>query len=674
MYQTYEDKLVISVNQWIEAGLSKNIFEHESKRGRLKIVQRALHGNTLIDVRSIKRLDIRKTIEATYGIIEKEVKTIPFIEEIHPDQFAYSFYSAYRYGDNLDKSLPSQDDNNVVSLYSNNAAILNAVKTLMDKKRSARGSSINKFRFGEWWKLCVNFVNVANASGWQNNLPKNPQAFKRVFKEYLNNGYGTLVSGKFGNNNTEKITEEARDWLIARWATPIEKLTLVQLFNEYNNKGKEEGWKPLQSEKTLRNFLNRKDIKPIWYGVRHGELLAKEKYVPQHRTLLPTMRDSIWYGDGTKLNLYYLNEENKISTCSVYEVIDAYSECFLGYAISKTENFEQQYRAYRMAFNFSGQKPYELRFDNQGGHKKLLSGEFLKRLAKMCIATKPYNGKSKTIESVFGRFQANFLHKETFFTGQNITATKQESRANLEFIMDNKQNLYSFEETVKRYEMRRNEWNRSEHHAAGRPRIEMYYSSTNEKATKVQLWERIGLFGILNAKPCTFRASGIELVVSGVKYAYDVLDADGFTDMDFRDKHTEGKFYIEYDLEDMSIVNLYEKTATGMRFVTMAQKYIHIHRGKQEQDELDAKIIAARQKAETTMRVETREKIEQMMEKEGLHPAQHGFNMPRLRGIGKKKQEEIINGIRPSKRIVSMNADPGKEMSNMAELELLDKF
>lgn len=52
------------------------------------------------------------------------------------------------------------------------------------------------------------------------------------------------------------------------------------------------------------------------------------------------MRDALWYGDGTKLNLYYRNEQGKMCTTGVYEVMDAYSETLLGYDIAPNENFD----------------------------------------------------------------------------------------------------------------------------------------------------------------------------------------------------------------------------------------------------------------------------------------------------------------------------------------------
>ena len=111
----------------------------------------------------------------------------------------------------------------------------------------------------------------------------------------------------------------------------------------------------------------------------------------------------------------------------------------------------------------SGHKPYEIRFDNQGGHGKLKNGHFFEQMAHLAIATQPYNGKSKTIESIFGRFQSGYLHRDWFFTGQNITAKKAESRQNMEFILKNAVSLPTLEAIKRVYVQRRMEWNEATH-------------------------------------------------------------------------------------------------------------------------------------------------------------------------------------------------------------------
>lgn len=625
MYTIYNNTICVSTSDWVAAGLPYDSFKWDSKRGDLQIVRRGINGNTLIDVRSIRRPDRRAKIEAAFGKIEEKAPVIPFLGRVKPDQKAKEFFDNYTYGDG--KHL----DERLKTVYCNGAAVLNALHEVYREHRAARLSAGSRVSQGYFMEAATKFAQEAKES-WPHNLPKSAKRLDIVFKEYLKSGYVSLISGKIGNLSAEKLNEAGQQWVLARWATPIDKLTLSQLFDAYNAKAALEGWQPVKSEQTLRNFLERPDIKALWYGARRGELKAKEAFVPQHRTLLASCRDANWYGDGTKLNYFYRDEDGKVSTCNVYEVVDEYSECLLGFAISKTEDFAVQYKAYRMALDFSGQKPFQVTFDNQGGHKKLASEQFFAKMAHLCIGTQPYNGKSKTIESIFKRFQEGFLHRDWFFTGMNITARKAESRMNAEMFTANKENLPTLSEVVKIYEQRRREWNQAPHPKTGRPRIEMYYSSRNERCTPIQLWERIDLFGLMTAKPVVFRASGIEIQVQGIKYAYDVLGEDGFTDMEFRKKHTGEKFYVEYDPDDLSTVALYREVSGGdKKFVALAGKYIQIHRAKQDQTEHDHRIIALRDQANKDMREELQERIEGIMEAEGLHPSQHGLNMPQPR-------------------------------------------
>ena len=99
-----------------------------------------------------------------------------------------------------------------------------------------------------------------------------------------------------------------------------------------------EGWKQLNSIGNLYDWFNQEDIKPRWYDAVHGEQKAHQKFDRKHSTELPTLANAIWYGDGTKLNLYYRDDEGKVRTTMVYEVMDAASEVLLGYHISDAED------------------------------------------------------------------------------------------------------------------------------------------------------------------------------------------------------------------------------------------------------------------------------------------------------------------------------------------------
>ncbi len=668
MYFEYNNTIAITVSDWLSAGLTRNQFENDSKRGELKIIKRSINDNTIIDARSIRKPDRINTLESFLGKINP-IKAIA--NTITQDIELADNYRNYTYtaADGKTESLP--DDTR--EIYANNASILEAKHRSWNRQVIAQAANGKRPKRGEFYQSIISIAQELNAKGMPNTLDKDERTIERIYKKYFeakDEGWLTLIHSNYGNRVSEKLCEEAKYWIIARWATPICKLTLQQLMDEYNIEVPKHhdditninDWKPVKSISTIKTFLYRPDVRPIWEGMRHGELSAKERYTRQHRTLLPTMRDSIWYGDGTKLNLYYLDNNGKMATCNVYEVIDAYSECFLGFHVSASEDFEAQYLSFRMALQFSQHKPYEIRFDNQGGHKKLQSGEFFQKLSRLAINTAPYNGRSKTIESAFGRFQAQVMHKLWFFTGQNITATKVESHPNMEFILANKQNLPTLDEAIRQYKQCRNEWNTANHFKSNTPRIEMYRNSHNPEAKKLDLLSMIEVFGIINNRACTYRSNGIQMDVKGITHAWEVLN-DGQPDYDFLQNNVDRKFHIKYDPYDMEIVALYTETPdNGYRFEAFAQKYLNIHRGIQEQDEFDSKFIKHVDAANKSLRVDMQEKTEQLLEEHGMHPAQHGLNMPKIKGISnkdKKKKTKVKTDI----------GDYTKAVSNMVYTE-----
>jgi hypothetical protein len=624
------------VNDWVRCGLTKKCYEHDSARGYLTIFRRGLHGNTLIDVASIQRRERLDVIEANLGKAFPGAGDKNTFESIQKDGEAAYFYQTYQ--DECGIGLTDEKK----MFYTNSASTLNYFIGLLEQHTRTRAKYNKRPLMGDFYRNCVKTVvalheQPEHLGGLPNNLPTNIRRFEEKFKEYRKlyqtdrkAAYDFLIKKSSFINNAEKLTNSAKDWVIARWSSSINKCTIEQLFEEYNQRATAE------SPSTLHLFLHRPEIRPLWFGCRFGELKFKEKYIRQHNTLLPTKRDTLWYGDGTKLNYYYRDENGQVATINVYEVMDVYSEVFLGYHISKNEDFEAQFHAYKMAMQTSGSKPYEIRFDNQGGHKKLQSSQFFKNLARLAITTQPYNGKSKTIESAFGRFQAEFLHKDWFFTGMNITAKSEESKMNREFINANAANLPTLDEIIKIYEKRRQEWNEAIHYDSGKRRIDMYMESQNEAATKINPWDMIVLFGMINPKSIKYRSNGILMEVKKQKYQFEVLKA-GTPDMDFNLHNIDKEFYVGYFLEDMTTVALYEKTATGdYRFVAMAEKYIQIHRAKQEQDEFDHAFIAAMDKTNKTMRINIHEQTEQRLEQHGYHPAQNGLRMPKPKGLSKK--------------------------------------
>lgn len=628
MFETHNGIVCVQAG-WLysEAGvLTKPNYDALVRRKQVKVLRRATYCTpALIEFDSLP-VRFKEVIVSEYGDPTKKSSTYVLVDYILTDNKAVEYFKNYTLPSG--EALPEKN----IKEYTCNANILNAIQVITNEtsaKRKALGGKKSNV-----WNRLAEVISELPKHTYPHSLPANVRRLKDKFNDYVNNGYQSLIHKSFCNSNSEKLSDSAKVWVISRWADRVVKCAnTAQLLREYNVMAQTKGWKPLKEEKTLHNYLNRETVKHLWWGHRYGDSVSKEKFAYMHSTKLPTMRDSLWYSDGTKLNYWYMGENGKPETIQVYEVMDAYSEVLLGYHISKTEDYVAQYKAYKMAIQHAGHKPYQLGFDSQGGHKKLASGNFLTKISRIAIKTQPYNGKSKTIENAFYRLQSQFLKQDWFFTGQNITTKSLESKANREMVLANVKNLPTLEEVKKTYEQRRKEWNEAPHPKTGKPRLEMYRTSENPNTPEVNMWDMVDLFWVEREQPVTCSAYGISFVEQKEKRTYMVYTEDSLPDVYWLRNNIDKKFYIKFDPEDFSVIYLYEKDSLGLRFVCEARPKVEVTRGKQEQEnweaeyikKIDAKIKESRAKAD--------ERMDAMLEEQGRLPEQYGLNSPKLLNV-----------------------------------------
>jgi len=640
----YNKTLCVTFKELTEGGiitgptLLKNV-----QRGNIQCANRGGgEGSKALYVYASLPMKYRMMFEAKYGKPADVLKAQDLKERVKEDSNARVFYEAFEYDLNGVQTRLSQK---LIDEYTGNASVLKMLWERMNEL-TATTHALGGGRRGDLWDIIFRqSEKLREVTG--HTLPKNLARLKEKMSHYKKSGYETLISGKVGNKNTLKITEDAGRRLIALKRSRVPVLTDSQIFDTFNQECEVKGWKPLKSVRSLKTWLESAAIEPLWHDAVYGEMSAHQKFDRRHKTQLPTMRDALWYGDGTKINLYYRDDEGKVRTTSVYEVIDAATEMFLGFCISDNEDYEAQYMAYRMAIQVSGHKPYEIVHDNQGGHKKLQSQKFFDKLCHIHRTTAPYNGASKTIESVFGRFQMQVLHKDWRFTGQNITAKKDSSRPNMEFIEANKDKLYTYDELKAAYLKARTEWNEMAHPATGEQRIKMYEQSENPETPVVTASDMIDMFWVQCDRMSTFTSSGIEITVKGQKRVYEVMSEPGVPDIEWRRKHTYQKFVVKYDPYDFQSIRLYWKDKAGeLRFERVAEPYIVIHRAIQEQTEGEATFIRQQQKAIEQSRIERQVTGRQIEFAEGVAPEQNGLSSPGLKGVTADVQRQIDRRLR----------------------------
>lgn len=626
-----------------EAVMTYINYKNLARRKRLKKIDSGggLGRRVQIEYSSLPER-FRKRFEAKYGDPEELLRQDKPALVINAE--ARRFFAGIEPGTfRLPNGETLPDDK--VEEYTLNASVLDVLHAEVEKQRLGRNRLKQSTRI-IWENILASAERLR--ADFHHTLPNNEARLKDKVRTYEREGFICLVSKKFCNANKTKITPEGGRLLIALRRSRVPVYTLRQIFDEYNRRAERKGWKTLESMNSVTSYLDRPDVAPKWWAAVYGELSARQKFDRKQQTILPGVRDALWYGDGTKLNLYYKGRDKDgrlvKKTAMVYEVIDAYSEMLLGYCIGETENAELQRRAFRMAIETAGHKPFEIVTDNQGGQKTTDSLNFMSRICHITRKTAPHTPQAKSIESVFGRFQREVLHADWRFTGQNITATSRDSRPNSEFIGANVDNLYTFEEMCTAYADYRQRWNDLRHPESKMSRREMYLRSQNPEAPALSQYDYMEMFWNVTERPSEFTSSGITIQVMGQRYSYEVLDAEGHPDMEFRRSNTTRKFFVRYDPDDMTRVWLCTKPAVGgLRMVVPAVPYAIVHRAIQEQTPEEQAFLRE------TLEANKRERIRRQMEgyelevAHGVAPEQHGLRTPRLQGLTSRAQERLLD-------------------------------
>ena len=603
--------------------MSETAYKLSKHRGKIQTIGRGGNGNQVLVVYDSLPLKYRAKIDKKLGNPNIKARIATIGKAFEFDRVAEVWFKDHA----LDDGRHLTDEQ--IEKYANAASMLNTINRF-EAEGLVKKQFLSK---SEFWQSVTGYIKEKKIS-----LPKNYSRLLPKIDAY-NKGegknYHILISNNFCNDYSEKVDEQMLGFMLAKMASPVNPIPdLHVLLAIYNQEAEKQGKKPLESTSTLYHHLSKPANEKLWKGPRQGYLNVAQKYGYRLRTRMPDMRDSLWYGDGTKLNFF--DQEGKLkASYTVYEISDAYSETLIGYHIDHSENFSSQFLAFKMAVKTSGHKPYELRFDNQGGHKKLFTSDFLNKIARLSIKTRPYNPSSKTIESIFGRFQSHYMARHWFYTGQNVTTKKDSSHMNKEFVIANLKNLPTIEELEQVYINDRKDWNNAPHPKTGIPRIEMYRSSSNDQAMPVQMWDMVDLFWLTTPKPITYRA-GINITLNKMTFEFEVLK-DGMPDADFRRRYTHERFFVKYDPDDMTFVLLYESTPAGLQFVAKAEERIVIQRNIQQQQPGEMKKIKALNQFQKDELLDVKDEIESLMKLHGTDPESHGLKSAKIPGMSRKK-------------------------------------
>jgi hypothetical protein len=394
-------------------------------------------------------------------------------------------------------------------------------------------------------------------------LPENSKSLLRKLKAYRELGALAVISRKIGNSNRVVLDSLQRTWLISAYSDH-RKPSVEQIYNMYIQQCKEMGW-PVANLRTIRRFLADSATKQI-VDIERDPKLWKDRFAYTIHTKKPDVPGALYESDGTKLNLFYRDDKGKtVAGLQMYVVVDVASEAFIGYSFGMSEDMTQVKNAYRMAIKRGAILPHQTRFDNGGAHKSAVVEEFINQVSSIHFRAQAYNGQSKYIEGIIGRFQQKHLRLFHNFTGMNITAKSDNSRLNTAFLKSNAHLIPSLPDCIAQAVEAFEAWNHTVT-KRGVSRIEFF--EKNKQGRMLTDHDRVMIM-YDTRQEVTYRKDGIELIAEGSKLFFEVCDGDR-PDMEFYSNNIGRKFGVRWNPEDTS--HIYLTDIESNRIVAKAER------------------------------------------------------------------------------------------------------
>lgn len=341
----FNDKLCITMSDWEAAGLTYSQYENDKRNGFLRVARHGGYGRLLlIDFDSIMKNDRRNAIIAKHGDPRKSAEGKKLQDSIVIDSNAIEFYSNYTLGDG--RFLPEGN----ASTYAINASILNALVIKFNESRTvrrAKGKGDNK----KFFEKAI--TAIENLTGYEHSLPKNYRHLQRIYKEYVENGYSALISGKFCNDNSRKVTADIENLIMSIYTMdnkPFAK-SVLDIYNDFisgtieivdkntgeffNIKNFMKNGTPTEiSESTVWNYLNNPKNRAVVDRKRSGQFQYNNMHRPHHHRKDP-------YYSFSKISMDDLDLPRKLADgkrVKCYRAYDVTSTCIIGYAYSRSKD------------------------------------------------------------------------------------------------------------------------------------------------------------------------------------------------------------------------------------------------------------------------------------------------------------------------------------------------
>ena len=575
------------------------------QRGHINVVRQGKgKGNTaLIDYNTLP-VALRDKVDRRLGTDAVHVATIKkwFSEHYRRDRGAMEYYPKRLRELNLSLSLERIAQ--LAEEYTANASVLMAVKSLQADirllKRVMGGSKVVR-----WEQLASAISYYKQEVG--HTLPQSAPRFRKALREFDEHGYESLISKKFGNQQTRKVDRDTLYLLLAldNDDTRPYNSTVAERYNNFveglltvYNPETGELYDPSKykslSETTVANYLSTPEAKALRGKVHDDYQTWRGKNQPFVLRKRPTMSLSKISLDDRDLKLKVNWREQGISeivSLKIYIAYDLASQAIIGYSFSGKKRHDIFIGCLRSTFRTLLANnlpcPYEAEVEQH------LVSDFKESIMRPgALFPEPYflapgNSQAKGAEHMNRLFKYQTEKEYIPNTGRHY-ARLDANQTNEEKSFDEhndrfKAKVWAYEDAVAFYEGLIYEYNHSPHsntaYWGGRTRWEVLMESVNPQLAAIDPHKLATLIG-------EHRSTSVRRGHIKANYRSFALSPEGVGKLKSRDGKVDAYWWEQVEGE-MGEVHIYE----GGRYIETAEEIYRVNEAKAEQTDEDRHLL-----------------------------------------------------------------------------------
>ena len=420
----YGNKLCISYPEFVDSGIvSVSNYKQLAARGRIDVVRRGGGANGCCALIAIDSLPskYKEAVEKKYPGGDKVRIKAWVLSNYEMDQAAIAFFhDRSKTGIDLDEKKKRE--------YIINASVLNCCIKLYERARDSQRLFGGKYN----WDMMAKTIEILREE-LGHTLPTSTLRFRKKVNEYKREGYGCLISGKFGNQSARKVDYKTERLILGLAVLPNKPYNSTthdnyisfvcgelevfdpktgELMNPDDFVDAKTGEPKELSESTIANYLNKPANKLLieqklssWSTFMHEQMPYMHRHSGQFSLSQITM-------DDVDLTRKLKDTKQRVHAYYAYDVV---SQCVIGASYARKKDERLVVDCFRDMFRLIASNgwgiPAGIEVENHlmSQYKEgFLKAETVFKFVRFCA---PLNSQEKYAEPLNGAKKRSVIHK-----------------------------------------------------------------------------------------------------------------------------------------------------------------------------------------------------------------------------------------------------------------------